>query len=149
MTNITRKAEADWSGNLSDGHGVVTTGSMVLTKQPFSFGTRTEPGDQTQTNPEELIAAGLASCFSMALSKTLQDDDTIAQKLVVQADVTLSITDSGPSVDKLRLDVAAMIGGYDQTKLEQAVATTQDNCPVYQLLRPGFKSIDVEVKLTN
>ncbi len=149
MKSITRKAEADWKGNLEKGHGLVTTGSQVLKKQPFSFSKRVEPERSDETNPEELIAAGLASCFGMALSKTLQDDEAVAQVLVVRAEVTLNLTDDGPKVNELALDVSGVVGGYTQEKFEQAVETTRKSCPVYKLLEPGFETIDVSVSLEN
>ncbi len=149
MKKITRKAEADWNGNLSEGHGLVTTASQALLKQPFSFSKRTSQGDHEHTNPEELIAAGLASCFSMALSKTLQDRDTVAQQLVVTAAVTLNITDSGPAVDELTLEVAGMVGGFNEEQFRDAVEETRKSCPVYRLLEPGFEKIDVKVILNN
>lgn len=74
MSKITRKAEANWKGDLDSGHGLVSTESRVLTESRFSFEQRVE-GEGTDTNPEELIAASAASCFAMALSKTLQDED--------------------------------------------------------------------------
>lgn len=149
MKAITRRAEADWKGNLEAGHGLVTTESQVLVKQPFSFAKRTEQGDLSQINPEELIAAGIASCFSMALSKTLQERDTIAQQLVVTAGVTLSLNDDGPVIDRLKLDVAGMIGDCTEDELRDAVEATRKGCPVYRLLEPGFETIDVSVSLTN
>lgn len=149
MKTITRKAEADWKGNLDAGHGLVTTASQVLVKQAFSFAKRTEPGDHSQTNPEELIAAGIASCFSMALSKTLQDREVTAQQLVVTAAVTLSLRDEGPVVDRLKLDVSGMVGGVSEDELRDAVETTRKGCPVYRLIEPGFEAIEVSVSLAN
>lgn len=149
MKNVTRKAEADWNGNLDNGHGLVTTASGTLVKQPFSFSKRTEQGDSTQTNPEELIAAGLASCFGMALAMTLQHDGVTAQQIVVGAEITLTIDDDGPKVNRLNLDVAGMVEGFTQEQFENAVATTQKGCPIYKLLEPGLKTIDVKVSLNN
>ncbi|GAA5482965.1 OsmC family peroxiredoxin [Haloferula sargassicola] len=149
MKTITRKAEADWKGNLEQGHGLVTTDSQVLVKQEFSFSKRTSQGDHVHTNPEELIAAGLASCFSMALSATLGKHDMIAEQLVVTAGVTLSLTDDGPVVDTLQLDVAGMVEGHSEEEFRKAVEETQQGCPIYKLLEPGFKNIEVNVTLNN
>lgn len=149
MKSITRSAEADWKGNLEKGHGLVTTGSRSLVKQPFSFGKRTEQGDRTNTNPEELIAAGLASCFSMALSKTLEEDGAIAPQIVVTADVTLNLTDDGPKVNELKLNIAAMIPDYSQERLEKAVSETRKGCPVYKLLEKGWEKSEIETVLNN
>ncbi len=149
MKSITRNAEADWKGNLDQGHGLVTSGSLALHKHPFSFNKRVDQGDKEATNPEELIAAALSSCFSMALAKTLQDEDVIPQELFVTTDVTLNITDDGPKVNEVKLDISGMIGGYTQEQLEKAVATTQENCPIYKLLAPGLDKIDITVSLRN
>ncbi len=147
MKSITRSAEADWKGNLEQGHGLVTTGSEALLIQPFSFGKRTEQGDRSATNPEELIAAGLASCFGMALSKTLEEDGAVSPQIVIKADVTLNLTDDGPKVNELKLNIAAMIPDYSQERLEKAVSETQKGCPVYKLLEKGWEKTNVEVVL--
>ena len=148
MKSIIRKAEADWKGNLREGHGLVTTDSGALSKQPFSFNKRVDQGDLAQTNPEELIAAAISSCFSMALSKTIQDDDVIPQQLLVTASVTAEFGE-GLKITALQLEVEGMVGDYSQEQLEKAVATTRKNCPVYLLLEPGFKSIEVTTRLRN
>lgn len=149
MKTIIRKAEADWKGNLDAGHGLVTTGSKTLVKQPFSFAKRIEQGDLDQTNPEELIAAAVASCFSMALSETLQDRGVTAEQLVVTAEVTLNPKVAGPVIDRLGLEVAGMIGGFTEDQLRDAVDATRKSCPVFLLLKPGFEEIEVSVSLTN
>jgi lipoyl-dependent peroxiredoxin len=149
MKSITRVAEADWKGNLEQGHGLVTTGSDSLREHPVSFTKRIEQGDRTSTNPEELIAAALASCFSMALSKTLGDEGASDPQLVVRAEVTLNLTDEGPKVNELLLDVAAIIANFSQEKLEHAVATTRKNCPVFKLMDPGLEKVNIEVHLRN
>lgn len=147
MKSITRVAEADWKGNLEHGHGLVTTGSDSLKGHPVSFTKRIDQGDQTTTNPEELIAAALASCFAMALSKTLQDEGVIDPQLVVRAEMTLNLTDEGPKLNELMLDVAGIIPGYTEAKLEQAVVTTRENCPVFKLLEPGLENVNIGVRL--
>ena len=142
MKTIVRKAEASWEGNLEDGHGLVSTESRVLTESKFSFQQRVE-GEGKDTNPEELIAASAASCFAMALSKTLQDENTVATKLKVRADVSLNL-DDGPKLTEMTLHVEGLIPGYSQDALASAVAKTADDCPVFQLLSPGFDSIHLE-----
>ena len=149
MKPVTRMAEAAWKGNLDQGHGLVTTESETLLESPFLFTKRIDQADRSVTNPEELIAAALASCFSMALSKTLQDDEAVAQKLVVRADITLDVTDAGPKINKLKLDVEGQVSGYTEKQFEQAVATTRKNCPVIKLLEPGLETIDMTVRLGN
>jgi lipoyl-dependent peroxiredoxin len=145
MKTITRKAEASWQGNLDNGHGLITAESEVLSSARFSFAERI--GDsKTHTNPEELIGSAIASCFAMALSKTLQDDHATALKLLVKAEVSLRLGESGPKVNRLVLDVDGLVPTYTAEKFDEAVETTRKNCPIYQLLEPGFE--EVEVKTT-
>ncbi len=146
MTKITRSADSNWKGNLDNGHGLVSVESRALTEQKFSFSKRV---DQTakETNPEELIAAAAASCFAMALSKTLQDDGQASDKLRVKADVTLSIGDDGPKLTGLNLSIEAILPEYTEDQLKDAVSKTAENCPVFQLLRPGFDSVNIESSL--
>lgn len=142
---ITRKAEAKWNGNLEDGHGLVSTESRVLTESKFAFKQRVE-GAGKDTNPEELIAASAASCFAMALSNTLQDAGKVAEQLNVHVDVSLSL-DDGPKLTEMSLNVEGVIPDYSGDAFESAVAKTAENCPVFQLLRPGFESIHLESSL--
>ena len=136
-------------GNLTAGHGLVTTGSTALLEAKFSFDDRVGEGDGPRTNPEELIAAAIASCFSMALSKTIQDDGIIPQQLVVNAAVTATLGEGGIKISGLTLDVTGMVGGYTESQFVQAVETTRKNCPVYQVFEPGFGGIDVTCTLRN
>jgi len=142
MSTITRKAEANWKGDLDSGHGLVSTESRVLTESKFSFKQRVE-GEGKDTNPEELIAAAAASCFAMALSKTLQDEGKVAVKLQVRAEVSLSLED-GPRLTEMTLHIEGLIPDYSDDALKKAAAKTADNCPVFQLLKPGFDSIHLE-----
>lgn len=145
MSQVTRKASASWKGDLKNGHGLVSTESRVLTESLFSFGQRVE-GEGKDTNPEELIAAAASSCFAMALSKTLQDEGKVAEKLNVSAGVTLTI-DDGPKLTELFLNVEGIVPNFSDEAFKKAVATTAENCPVYQLLNPGLDSIAVESRL--
>ena len=142
MTTMIRKAEASWEGDLKDGHGLVSTESRALTECKYSFKQRIG-GEGKDTNPEELIAASASSCFAMALSKTLHDEGTVATKLKVRADVSLNL-DDGPKLTEMTLHVEGLIPDYTEEALESAVTKTAENCPVYQLLKPGFDSIRLE-----
>lgn len=146
MKTITRSADANWKGNLDEGHGLVSVESRAFTEQRFSFSQRIGE-DGLETNPEELIAAAAASCFGMALSKTLQDDGQTSEKMRVKADVTLSITDDGPKLTDLKLSVEAILPDYSEDDLKAAVDKTAENCPVFQLLKPGFDSVEIESAL--
>lgn len=112
----------------------------------FLFSQRVDQAGQ-ETNPEELIAAAVASCFGMAMSKTLQDDGQASQKLRVKADVTLSIEEEGPKLSALNLTVEAILPEYTEDQLKAAVNTTAENCPVLKLLRPGFDSVNIQSSL--
>lgn len=146
MDKITRSADANWKGDLDNGHGLVSVQSRAFTEQKFSFSQRVDQGS-AQTNPEELIAAAAASCFGMALSKTLQDDGQSSEKLRVKADVTLGMKEGGPKLTDLKLSIEAILPGYTEEQLDAAVAKTAENCPVVRLLQPGFDSVDIECSL--
>src|SRR5438445_9430144 len=106
-----RKASAVWQGNLKNGKGTVSTASGVLSNTQYSFSTRFEDGKGT--NPEELIAAAHAGCFSMALSGQLGNAGMIAESINTTASVTLEKTDAGFTITRVHLEVTAKIPGAD------------------------------------
>ena len=127
-----RRGSAHWEGGIRDGRGTVSTDSGVLSEAQYSFSTRFEEGKGT--NPEELIAAAHAGCFSMALSKQLEDAGMKAESIDTKADVTLEKTDAGFTITKVHLDVTARIPGGDQTAFETAANNAKAGCPVSRLL---------------
>jgi osmotically inducible protein OsmC len=127
-----RKGSAHWEGGIRDGRGTVSTDSGVLSEAQYSFSTRFEDGKGT--NPEELIAAAHAGCFSMALSKQLEDAGMKAESIDTNAAVTLEKTDAGFTITKVHLDVTARIPGGDQTAFETAASNAKAGCPVSRLL---------------
>jgi osmotically inducible protein OsmC len=127
-----RKGSAVWQGGLRDGKGAVSTESGVLSDTQYSFATRFEDGKGT--NPEELIAAAHAGCFSMALSKQLEDAGMKAEEIRTTAAVRLEKTDAGFSITKIHLDVSARIPGGDQSKFETATNNAKAGCPVSRVL---------------
>ncbi len=131
-----RKASAVWQGGIKDGKGSITTESGVLTATPYSFSTRFEgaPG----TNPEELIAAAHAGCFSMALSLMLGEADIRPERIDTQAAVTLEKTEGGFSITKVHLDVNVRAPGADRAKFEAAAAKAKTGCPVSKLLNAAI-----------
>jgi len=147
MPAVQRNADADWKGNLEGGHGLINTESKTLVDQRFSFGKRTDQESTSETNPEELLGATAASCFAMALSKTLQDKNLIAETLRVKATVSLNLGDEGPKVDALHLRVEGMVPMCSKEQFDEAVAETQKGCPIYRLLEPGFETIEVTTEL--
>ncbi len=126
------KSSAHWSGGLKDGKGTISTGSGAITGQPYSFGMRF--GDDPGTNPEELIAAALASCFSMALSGQLGERGMTAESIDTTATVTLEKTDAGFTVTKSHLDVAVRIPGADANAFAEAANAAKKGCPISRLL---------------
>lgn len=128
-----RKASAVWQGGLKDGKGSLTTGSQVLSATPYSFGTRFEgaPG----TNPEELLAAAHAGCFSMALSMILGEAGIKPERIDTGATVTFEKLDTGFTITKVHLDVAVRAPGADRAKVEESAAKAKAGCPISKVLR--------------
>ena len=131
-----RKASAVWQGGIKDGRGSISTESGVLSATPYSFSTRFEgaPG----TNPEELIAAAHAGCFSMALSLMLGEAGIQPERIETQAVVTLEKTEGGFSITKVHLDVNVRAPGADRVKFEAAAAKAKAGCPVSKLLNAAI-----------
>jgi osmotically inducible protein OsmC len=128
-----RKASAVWIGGLKDGKGTLSTDSGVLKQAQYSFSTRFENG--IGTNPEELLAAAHAGCFTMALSGQLGKAGMTAQKLETTATVTLGKDGEGFSISKSHLDLVAHIAGADQAKFDAAVKAAETGCPVSKLFK--------------
>jgi lipoyl-dependent peroxiredoxin len=128
-----RSASAVWNGSLKEGKGTITTQSGVLSDAPYSFVTRFENGKGT--NPEELIAAAHAGCFTMALSAQLGTMNFTPQSLRTSAKLTLEKLDAGWTISKIHLDVSARIPGISASAFESAAASAKANCPVSRLLK--------------
>ncbi len=127
-----RKASAVWRGGLKDGKGTISTDSGVLKNTQYSFSTRFENG--IGTNPEELVAAAHAGCFSMALSAQLETAGLRADDINTTATVTLEKVDAGWAVTTVHLDVNAHIPGADQAKFDKATNDAKIGCPISRLL---------------
>ncbi len=139
-----RKGSAVWKGGLKDGKGTVSSESGVLANAQYSFSTRFENG--IGTNPEELIAAAHAGCFSMALSGQLGNAGMTAESINTTATVTLEKTDAGMTVTAIHLDVRAKVPGADRAAFELAAKNAKEGCPISRLLKPGA-AITMEAKL--
>jgi len=139
-----RNASAHWSGGLKDGKGTVSSASGVLKNTPYSFSTRFE--SQPGTNPEELIAAAHAGCFTMALSGQLGGAGMTAQAIDTTATVTLEKLEAGFTVTGIHLQVTAKIPGADQAKFDQAAKNAKEGCPISRLLNT---KITMDAKLEN
>jgi len=127
-----RNASAHWAGGLKDGKGTITSGSGVLSNTPYSFSTRFE--GQPGTNPEELIAAAHAGCFTMALSGQLGAAGMTAEALDTTATVTMEKLEAGFTVTSVHLAVKARIPGADRAKFDQAAKNAKEGCPISRLL---------------
>jgi osmotically inducible protein OsmC len=127
-----RKASAVWQGGLKEGKGSISTESGVLSKTPYSFGTRFE--NIKGTNPEELIAAAHAGCFSMALSAQLGNANMTPQSIETSADLTMEKLDIGWTVTAIHLAVSAKILGADKAAFEKAAQNAKEGCPISRLL---------------
>ena len=129
---IKRNGSAVWSGGLKDGKGAVSTGSGVLKDAQYGFNTRFEDGPGT--NPEELIGAAHAGCFTMALSGQLGQAGLTAQELRTTATVSMEKVEGGFSITAVHLDLVAKIPGASQEAFDKAANTAKENCPVSKLL---------------
>ena len=127
-----RKASAIWNGSLKDGKGTISSESGVLSQTPYSFRTRFD--EEKGTNPEELIAAAHAGCFSMALSMILGQANLTPEKIETEATVTLEQKDGGFAVTASHLDVRATIPGADSTAFTDAAEKAKAGCPISKLL---------------
>ncbi len=130
-----RKAEAVWEGSLKEGAGVMKLGSGSY-DGPFTYASRFESGQGT--NPEELIGAAHAGCFSMFLSALLSKDGFVPDRIDTTATVHL---EAGPTIALIELNTKAAVPGIDQAKLEEYAAAAKANCPVSKALA------SVEIKL--
>ena len=128
-----RSAQAVWQGGLKDGKGILNTQSGVLHETQYSFNTRFENGNGT--NPEELIAAAHAGCFSMALAFQLQTAGFTPDELRTQANLTMEQQGGGYAITAIRLDLTARVPGIDEAKFRELAEAAKANCPVSKVLR--------------
>jgi osmotically inducible protein OsmC len=127
-----RHASAQWSGDLETGSGTITGESGALDRTPYGF--RTRFGDDPGTNPEELIAAAHAACFSMAFANELAKAGTIPESVATRAGVRLEMLDGGPTVTRVSLTTHAVLPGADENRVRDIAETAKTDCPVSRLL---------------
>jgi osmotically inducible protein OsmC len=139
---INRSGSAVWAGGLKDGKGAISTQSGALDAYPYGFATRFEgvPG----SNPEELIAAAHASCFTMALSLILGEAGLTAEKMDTTAVVTLEKLDDGFAVTASKLTLKASIPGTDDATFQELAGKAKANCPISKLLNADI-SLEAEL----
>lgn len=144
MAAIERKANAQWNGDLRNGTGTLGTPSGVLKETPYSFRTRFEsaPG----TNPEELIAAAHAGCFTMAFSNVLGLAGHAPRQLATEATLGMESVPGGFKIATMHLNVRGSVDGLDQAQFEEMAHQAEQGCPVSNLLR-GNITITVQAIL--
>jgi osmotically inducible protein OsmC len=139
-----RKALAVWEGGLKDGHGALTTESNILSKTPYSFASRF--GEDKATNPEELIAAAHAGCFTMALSAKLEKEGFKAVHLETTAVVVLEQKDNIFAIPTIHLSLNACVANIDDTTFHRIAMDAKNNCPVSKLFNA---QIELNMTLEN
>jgi osmotically inducible protein OsmC len=138
------KSSAVWTGSLKEGAGTLSTGSGALVEKPYSFKTRFE-GEQG-TNPEELIGAAHAGCFSMAFSMILGGAGFVPEKIETTATITLEPKDGGFAITSSHLDVLATITGIDDATFQKLAADAKAGCPVSKVLNA---ELSIDARLTD
>ena len=138
-----RSASAVWNGGLKDGKGTISTQSGVLKDAQYSFSTRFENG--IGTNPEELIAAAHAGCFTMALSAQLESVGNKADELNTTAVVTMEKTEDGPTVTKIHLTTRARVPNIERDKFDELAKKAKEGCPISRLLKAAEITLDAQL----
>lgn len=141
---IKRKGSAAWQGGIKDGRGSISTESGALSAYPYGFSSRFE--GQRGSNPEELIGAAHASCFTMALSLILGEAKLTAEQLDTTAEVTLDQVEGGWAITTVHLTLRGKVPGADAATFEQLAAKAKANCPVSKLLKA---EITLDAQLVN
>ena len=129
---VQKSGSAKWSGDLKTGTGSISTQTGALNEHPYGFKARFEGGPGS--NPEELIGAAHAACFSMALSMILGESDMKADEIATKATVTLEEKDGGFAITKIHLDLTAKIPGASEADFMEAATKAKENCPVSKLM---------------
>lgn len=138
-----RKASAVWNGDLRNGNGSISSDSGVLSDAQFSFRTRFK--DEKGTNPEELIAAAHAGCFSMALSNELASAGMSPESVATTATVELGQVDGAPTVTAVHLETKARVPGADRDAFDKAADAAKKGCPISKLLNAEI-TLDAELQ---
>ena len=138
-----RSASAVWHGGLKDGKGTISTQSGVLKDSQYSFSTRFENG--IGTNPEELIAAAHAGCFTMALSAQLDSVGSKPDELNTTAVVTMEKTEDGPTVTKIHLTTRAKVPNIEKEKFDELAKKAKEGCPISRLLKAAEITLDAQL----
>src|SRR5512139_2153384 len=137
MAEFDRKAGVLWTGDLKTGNGLISTESKTLFELPYRYSTRFE--NEVGLNPEELIAAAHAACFSMAVANTLKKNGFTPVQTETTATCTFTLGSGVPQISKMRLHVRCEVPDIDEARFEQVVREADKGCPVSNLLRNGLK----------
>lgn len=144
MREFNRKAGVLWTGDLKTGNGLISTESQALFELPYSYPTRF--GDEVGVNPEELLAAAHASCFSMSVANTLKENGFNPVQTETTATCTMVTGDGSPQINHMRLHVRCEVPDIDEETFERLIQVANDNCPVSNLLRNGL-TIEISTAL--
>ena len=140
---IKKHGSANWKGGLKEGTGTVSTETGVLDQQNYGFKSRFQDG--SNTNPEELIGAAHAACFSMALSMILGQSDLTADNIDTQASVSLEQKDGGFAITRIHLDVTASVPNASEDQFLEAANAAKAGCPVSKALAGTEISLDAKL----
>lgn len=140
-----RTASAQWNGGLKDGKGTVSTQTKTLNAAPYSFQSRFESG--AGTNPEELLGAAHAGCFSMALALFLQNAGITPQSVQTNATVDIEQVGGGFAITKIHLSTLVKAPGKDAAKIKAAAEDAKKNCPVSKALASVPTTLDTKVEV--
>ncbi len=141
--DMDRSASAVWHGSLKEGKGTISTQSGTLHDAQYSFKTRFENG--VGTNPEELIAAAHAGCFTMALSMQLTENNMVPDSLETSATVTMEMLAEGPTVTKIHLVTKAKVPGAEKAKFDELAKKAKEGCPISRLLKAAEITLDAQL----
>ena len=145
MAQIQRTANAVWQGDSRSGGGKFSTGSGVIRDQAYTWRMRFE--DEPGTNPEELVAAAHAACYSMALASGLSKAGFTPDSLHTQATLIMEQEAAGWTTKRIRLEVEGKVPGIDEATFQQNAETAKNNCPISRLLAPGLEGLDLVATL--
>lgn len=145
MPEIKREGRAVWKGGLKDGNGTTSTQSGLLKDLPYSVPSRFESGKGT--NPEEMIAAAHASCFSMMLAKILGDHGKTAQQISTTATLTMRVETTSVKITSIHLVCEAQVPDLDEAGFKKAAEEAKEKCPVSGLVKPGLDSLTLDARL--
>ena len=140
---IENKGNAQWNGGLKDGNGTISTGSGAVVNQPYTFASRFEHGKGT--NPEELIAAAHAGCYSMALSAELEKAGHKGDNVKTAATLTLDFPGGVPTVTTIALVTEAVVPGIDAETFAGIAKGAKENCPISRLLQAAEISLNAKL----